>query len=451
MADGNDKIFETWLQKFCDSFVKLTDTQKNCTIERLIPQCGPEQLRLLSTKLEILVKRDFFKSLPLELGVHILKWLDVRSLCICCLVCKTWNKVISSCHDVWHTACERLGFASLQEKEKDIHWKRVYAKGMKRVQGLQDKGAFKVSYLFGHTARVFALSCRGNLMATGSDDRSVRLWDIQSGHCLHVLSTHTCADILFDNAHVLTASFDNTVGLWEWQTGQQLQCYHGHTGAVFCVDWCERLDLIVSGSADTTIKSWGWSSGACLMTRYGHSDWVIKVMLMSSAVNSLTHDKGEVVLLSMDKKSIKVWSLEEAEPCATLFSNDDNISLHPRLQFDGRFITCASEAGIHLWNFENLQLVRLFEDSPAKWLVEYGELFTLLLDASNLHITRTQSQRTITSFPLPPFRRSVRGSNFTSGFSDWLNSLNPVIQDKLVFAASMPDHSILLLKFSEVT
>ncbi|EDO28839.1 predicted protein, partial [Nematostella vectensis] len=146
-----------------------------------------------------------------------------------------------------------------------------------------------------------------------------------------------------------------------------------------------------------------------------------------------------------------VWSLEEAEPCATLFSNDDNISLHPRLQFDGQFITCASEAGIHLWNFENLQLVRLFEDSPAKWLVEYGELFTLFLDASNLHITRTQSQRIITSFPLPPFRRSVRGSNFTSGFSDWLNSLNPVIQDKLVFAASMPDHSILLLKFSEVT
>jgi len=65
----------------------------------------------------------------------------------------------------------------------------------------------------------------------GSDDRSVRLWDLNTSHCQHVLLTHTCADIRFDTHKVVTASFDNTIGMWEWTTGRRLQCYQGHTGA----------------------------------------------------------------------------------------------------------------------------------------------------------------------------------------------------------------------------
>jgi F-box/WD-40 domain protein 2 len=47
---------------------------------------------------------------------------------------------------------------------------------------------------------------------------------------------------------------------------------------VFCVDYSDELDIIVSGSADTTVKVWSMSSGGCHVTRYGHSDWVVKVI-----------------------------------------------------------------------------------------------------------------------------------------------------------------------------
>ena len=66
---------------------------------------------------------------------------------------------------------------------------------------------------------------------SGSDDRSVRLWDLATGQCKFVLKTHTCADICFDNDKVITASFDNTVGMWDWKTGEELQCFRGHTAA----------------------------------------------------------------------------------------------------------------------------------------------------------------------------------------------------------------------------
>ena len=69
------------------------------------------------------------------------------------------------------------------------------------------------------------------LFYSGSDDRSVRLWDLKTGQCKYVLKAHTCADICFDDHKVVTASFDNTVGMWDWNTGENLQYFRGHTAA----------------------------------------------------------------------------------------------------------------------------------------------------------------------------------------------------------------------------
>ena len=65
----------------------------------------------------------------------------------------------------------------------------------------------------------------------GSDDRTVRLWDLPSGHCKYTLACHSCADLKFDQQKVVTASFDNTLSLWEWASGNCLVKYHGHIGA----------------------------------------------------------------------------------------------------------------------------------------------------------------------------------------------------------------------------
>lgn len=65
----------------------------------------------------------------------------------------------------------------------------------------------------------------------GSDDRTVRLWDVTSGECKYNLTCHTCADLKFDNKQVVTASYDHTLACWEWTTGKCLRKYLGHVGA----------------------------------------------------------------------------------------------------------------------------------------------------------------------------------------------------------------------------
>ena len=167
--------FEMWVQNLCDTFKSLTDIQRNTTVECIINLCGPEQLRFLSTKLELLVKRDYLKCLPLELSFHVLKWLDPVSLCRCCLVSKIWNKVILSCDGVWQNACKQLGLNVEEElaENSSASWKHVYSLHTQNIRKLKGERAVERKQLYGHTARVFALYYYGNYLATGEIIRVV--------------------------------------------------------------------------------------------------------------------------------------------------------------------------------------------------------------------------------------------------------------------------------------
>lgn len=84
----------------------------------------------------------------------------------------------------------------------------------------------------------------------GSDDLSVKLWDVRTGQCIYGIQTHTCATVKFDEQKLVTGSFDNTVACWEWSTGAKIQHFRSHTGAggLSCCFWatvkrfhvCER-------------------------------------------------------------------------------------------------------------------------------------------------------------------------------------------------------------------
>ncbi|XP_075924848.1 F-box/WD repeat-containing protein 2 isoform X3 [Petromyzon marinus] len=270
--------FESWLQQVSRGFVSLSDGQRNAVLDVLIASSGPTQLRHLSTQLESLLKRDFLRLLPLELSFHLLKWLDPRSLLTCCLVCRSWNKVVNGCSEVWLSACRELGWRVPDEcsTQDGRHWKCAYIQANRRLRQLRKQQAFETSSLLGHSARVYALYYKDGLLCTGSDDLSAKLWDVKTGQCVYGIQTHTCADVKFDEHKLVTASFDNTLACWEWSTGKRTRHFRGHTAAVFSVDYRDELDILVSGSADFAVKIWSLSSAACLNTLTGHSEWVTK-------------------------------------------------------------------------------------------------------------------------------------------------------------------------------
>src|SRR2546429_5219227 len=99
-------------------------------------------------------------------------------------------------------------------------------------------------YVFrGHSDEItqIAWSPNGRILASGSKDTTIRLWDAQTGQALrslkgHSFSVHGIAGSR--DGHILfSGSGDKTIQLWNTQTGQALQTLTGHSGTVFSVAW----------------------------------------------------------------------------------------------------------------------------------------------------------------------------------------------------------------------
>jgi len=113
--------------------------------------------------------------------------------------------------------------------------------------------------LKGHTGGVYCVSVLPDgRVVSGSWDNTLRLWDMNTGTCVHTLKGHTgdvyCVSVLPDG-RVVSGSWDNTLRLWDMNTGTCVRTLKGHTGAVCCVSVLPD-GRVVSGSWDKTLRVW---------------------------------------------------------------------------------------------------------------------------------------------------------------------------------------------------
>ena len=125
-----------------------------------------------------------------------------------------------------------------------------------------------VRTLAGHThwVRSVALAPDGQLLASGSDDTTIRLWDVATGQLVRTLEGHTAGvkSVAFspDGRLLASGGWDTTVRLWDATTGQLVRTLKGHTDSVFSVAFSPDGRLLASGSLDNTVRLWGiapWS------------------------------------------------------------------------------------------------------------------------------------------------------------------------------------------------
>jgi F-box/WD-40 domain protein MET30 len=147
-------------------------------------------------------------------------------------------------------------------------WKAVYCERL-AIERNWRQGTCSVSVLKGHTDAVTCLQMEESLshppfpiLMTGSWDRTIRIWNLESGECLKVLTGHTrgIRTLRFDGAKLITGGMDGTIRIWNWRTGDCIRILEGHRDAVLSL--CFDKQVLCSGSADATIKV-----GNCLFTQ----------------------------------------------------------------------------------------------------------------------------------------------------------------------------------------
>lgn len=100
-------------------------------------------------------------------------------------------------------------------------------------------------------------------------DSTVRVWNLQTGDCQHILTGHTSLVGLLglSPSYLISAAADSTLRIWDPDSGELRKVLAAHTGAITCFQHDEFK--VLSGS-DGTLKLWDVRDGSIvrdLLTR----------------------------------------------------------------------------------------------------------------------------------------------------------------------------------------
>jgi WD40 repeat protein len=119
-----------------------------------------------------------------------------------------------------------------------------------------------------------AFSPRGDIVASGTVERVVKLWDIRSGECIGTLEGHTYPVLALsfspDGSKLVSGSGDTTLIIWDLENHSLIRQLKGHGFYVVTVDWDPKGSRIMSGSVDANICEWDVETGAMLARHDEH-------------------------------------------------------------------------------------------------------------------------------------------------------------------------------------
>lgn len=240
--------------------------------------------------------------------------------------------------------------------------------------------------LKGHTKAVldvdFGSSGTDALLASCSSDLTIKIWDPSNEYAnVRTLTghDHTISSIKFTPAgtHLLSASRDKTIRVWETKTGYCVRTIHGHSEWVKCVSPSWDSQYVVSGSIDQTARVSNILTGENKITFVGH-DHVVECALFApkTAYSYLASIEGlktptpspysqsfEYVATGSRDKTIRLWNTR-GDAIATLRGHDNWVR---DLAFHptGRYLLSVSDdRSIRCWDLSQAgRCVKILSDS----------------------------------------------------------------------------------------
>ncbi len=205
----------------------------------------------------------------------------------------------------------------------------------------------------------------GRTIVSASNDRTAKLWDVDSGFCISTLESDdghktglTSASFSPDGSLLLTGSFDKTCKIWNKTTGECVHTLDKHDLPVFDTDWSPNGSQVVTGSNDKTAKVWNTATGEDVMTMVGHSGNITSVVWSPNGLQILTG--------SMDKTA-RVWdATKEGDAVLILKGHTEYVSSVVWSPNGSQIVTGSYDATAIIWDSQTGDMVTVLRREDRK-------------------------------------------------------------------------------------
>lgn len=165
---------------------------------------------------------------------------------------------------------------------------------------------------------------------TGSADRTIKIWDAESGRQKLTLTGHVeqvrGLAVSAKHPYMFSAGDDKQVKCWDLEQNKVIRSYHGHLSGVYCLALHLTIDILLTGGRDSVCRVWDIRSRAQIFSLSGHDNTVCSVFAraMDPQVVTGSHDS-----------TIKLWDLRLGKATSTLTDHKKSLramTVHPKEQ-----------------------------------------------------------------------------------------------------------------------
>ncbi|ETO33738.1 G-protein beta WD-40 repeats containing protein [Reticulomyxa filosa] len=261
----------------------------------------------------------------------------------------------------------------------------------------------------GHNRCVYSIDCSTfdgcSLLCSGSDDKTVRVWDIETNEQIQLFNGHEgyvyC--VKFSQYHhynnhrivICSSSFDKTIRFWDIKHNKQLQMLMEQRGHVYSIEFSSFNGgrYMCSGSQGTIIRLWDIETFESLHTFNGHL-WIVQCVdfspLQSNSSNKNDNNKsnsagiiggnGYTLCSGSWDNTIRIWDIDTTKQL-NIFkghkspvysvkygSNELGISGGSNTILSG-----SSDKSVRLWDIRSGKQIQVFDKHKSTvWTVEYS-------------------------------------------------------------------------------